>query len=84
MSVGDVLAVAIHNLTEKGDLFHALLCQRADFGDDVTDEAGFEAVQALGGVAVKVGDGDTVARWRLPDPAAVHAWLETQAVEARA
>lgn len=54
------------------------------FGDDVTDEAGFEAVQALGGVAVKVGDGDTVAHWRLPDPAAVHGWLETQAVEARA
>ena len=54
------------------------------FGDDVTDEAGFAAVQALGGVAVKVGDGDTVARWRLPDPAAVHGWLEAQAVEARA
>ncbi len=45
------------------------------FGDDVTDEAAFEAVQALGGVAVKVGDGDTLAAHRLPDPAALQRWL---------
>lgn len=45
------------------------------FGDDVTDEAGFEAVQRLDGVAVKVGAGDSVARFRLTDPAAVRAWL---------
>ncbi len=46
------------------------------FGDDVTDEAAFEAVLALGGVAVKVGDGDTLAPHRLPDPAALHGWLQ--------
>lgn len=46
------------------------------FGDDVTDEAGFEVVQRLGGVAVKVGDGDSVARWRLRGPAALRAWLQ--------
>jgi trehalose 6-phosphate phosphatase len=51
------------------------------FGDDVTDEAGFAAVQALGGVAVKIGDGETVATWRLPDPAAMLAWLDTAAPE---
>jgi trehalose 6-phosphate phosphatase len=45
------------------------------FGDDVTDESAFEAVQALGGVAVKIGDGETLAAHRLPDPAAVRAWL---------
>lgn len=45
------------------------------FGDDVTDEAGFDAVQRLGGIAVKVGPGESCARWRLPDPAAVRAWL---------
>lgn len=45
------------------------------FGDDVTDEAAFEAVLALGGVAVKVGQGDTLATHRLPDPAAVRDWL---------
>ncbi len=46
------------------------------FGDDVTDEAGFEAVNALGGVAVKVGAGPSVASWRLPDPAAVRRWID--------
>lgn len=45
------------------------------FGDDVTDESGFEAVLAAGGVAVKVGDGDSRAGHRLPDPSAVRAWL---------
>lgn len=45
------------------------------FGDDVTDEAGFDAVHALGGVSVKVGAGDTGASHRLRDPAALHAWM---------
>ncbi|WP_157267489.1 trehalose-phosphatase [Azohydromonas aeria] len=47
------------------------------FGDDVTDEAGFEAVQALGGVAVKVGPGPTCAGFRISDPAALQRWLQT-------
>lgn len=45
------------------------------FGDDVTDESAFEAVQALGGTAVKVGGGETLATRRLPDPAAMRDWL---------
>jgi len=49
------------------------------FGDDVTDETAFEAVLALGGVAVKVGDGDTLAPHRLADPAALHGWLRDAA-----
>ena len=44
-------------------------------GDDVTDEAGFAAVNAAGGITVKVGAGRTVAHHRLPDVAAVLAWL---------
>lgn len=46
------------------------------FGDDVTDEAGFEVVQALGGVAVKVGAGETLARHRIADPAALLRWID--------
>ncbi len=44
-------------------------------GDDVTDEYGFEAVNSLGGVSVKVGTGTTVATMRLRDVGAVWDWL---------
>lgn len=44
-------------------------------GDDVTDEDGFRAINALGGVSIKVGAGATCAHWRLRDPAAVADWL---------
>lgn len=50
-------------------------------GDDVTDESGFAAAQALGGVGVKVGDGPTQACVRLESPAEVRSWLQN-AVEA--
>ncbi|HEY8521156.1 MAG TPA: trehalose-phosphatase [Gammaproteobacteria bacterium] len=45
-------------------------------GDDVTDESGFAVVNALGGVSVKVGDGDSAASFRLADVEAVLDWLE--------
>jgi trehalose 6-phosphate phosphatase len=38
-------------------------------------------VLALGGVAVKVGPGDSLAPHRLPDPAALRRWLEQAAPE---
>lgn len=45
-------------------------------GDDVTDEAGFRAAGELGGFGILVGaPRDTLARYMLPDPKAVHAWL---------
>jgi trehalose 6-phosphate phosphatase len=44
-------------------------------GDDVTDEDGMAAAQALGGIGIKVGQGSSIARERLHDPAAVSKWL---------
>ncbi|MCV9877659.1 trehalose-phosphatase [Brenneria izbisi] len=45
-------------------------------GDDLTDERGFLAVNAMQGVSVKVGDGSGHARYRLKQVADVHGWLE--------
>lgn len=44
-------------------------------GDDATDEAGFDCVQRAGGLAVKVGEGETIANHRCGSPAEVRAWL---------
>ncbi len=44
-------------------------------GDDATDEYGFRAVAQLGGIAVKVGNDPTGARFCLPDIKAVRNWL---------
>lgn len=47
-------------------------------GDDVTDEAGFSAVNAMGGVTLRVGTIEhSHARHVLPDVAGVHAWLQS-------
>ena len=49
-------------------------------GDDTTDEPGFEAVNALGGMAVRVGARPvTAARWQLDSVGDVQAWLRSLA-----
>ncbi|MEO6927754.1 MAG: trehalose-phosphatase, partial [Casimicrobiaceae bacterium] len=45
-------------------------------GDDRTDEHGFAVVRSLKGIAIKVGDGPTIANHRLDDVAAVRRWLD--------
>ena len=46
-------------------------------GDDATDEYGFAIVNRLHGHSIKVGSGQTAARWRLRDVKAVQAWLRS-------
>jgi trehalose 6-phosphate phosphatase len=43
-------------------------------GDDITDEHAFEVVNALGGVTIKIDDGDTTARYRT-DRQGLFDWL---------
>jgi trehalose 6-phosphate phosphatase len=47
-------------------------------GDDLTDESGFEFVNAQGGVSIRVGAAEeaTAARFRLSDPAQLRAELD--------
>ena len=46
-------------------------------GDDLTDEYGFRAAEALGGFGVLVGPPrETAARFGLPDVDAVLDWLD--------
>ncbi|MFD1796602.1 trehalose-phosphatase [Paracoccus aurantiacus] len=45
-------------------------------GDDLTDEPAMTAAQDRGGFAIKIGEGDSVARYRLADPPALARWLD--------
>lgn len=49
-------------------------------GDDRTDFDGFGAVRRHGGVDIAVGE-RVPARWRLEDPTAVRAWLQSFAAQ---
>jgi trehalose 6-phosphate phosphatase len=51
-------------------------------GDDTTDEAGFSAVQRLGGQGIKVGEGNSLAHYRCPEPAALRQWLQAAQIDA--
>ncbi len=44
-------------------------------GDDTTDEHGFAVVQPMGGIAIKVGSGPSLALHRLDSTRAVFEWL---------
>lgn len=46
-------------------------------GDSLIDETGFRQVNALEGISVKVGFGNTIARYYLKDVSQVHQWVKT-------
>jgi trehalose 6-phosphate phosphatase len=79
---GKMVVEVLPNGVSKGHAIDAFLAEppfagrRPVFlGDDVTDEHGFAAVQRLGGQAVKVGPGETVAALHLGAPDNVRRWL---------
>src|SRR5690606_11864400 len=43
-------------------------------GDDLTDEAGFKVINALHGCSIKVGSGQTLARYRLENVSQVQTF----------
>jgi trehalose 6-phosphate phosphatase len=53
------------------------------FGDDLTDEAAFAAVNRHGGVSVKIGEGPTAAGVRLATPEALRRRLASWAAAGR-
>lgn len=69
---------------DKGVALRRLMQQKAMqgtqpifIGDDWTDEPAFVAAAELGGTGILVGTPrETAARYRLPDPEAVRAWLK--------
>jgi trehalose 6-phosphate phosphatase len=70
----------------KGDAVRAFM-KEAPFsgrrpifvGDDMTDEDGFQAVNELNGVGIKIGSGPTLASLRVDDLGEFHAWLNALA-----
>jgi trehalose 6-phosphate phosphatase len=75
----DVLEVAVTD-ADKGSALRRLRDELGAsgalyLGDDRTDEDGFRALEP-DDVSVKVGEGDTVARYRVADPPAAVALLE--------
>ena len=50
-------------------------------GDDVTDEYGFEVINKLGGISIKVGDGRTSAAYCVKSTEELHYWLKGMANE---
>ena len=80
--LGKMVAEITASARTKGDAVHHFM-KHDPFrgrvplfiGDDITDEDGIAAAQDLGGVGIKVGPGDTGARYRISEWQAFARWL---------
>ena len=86
VSHGKMVVEARSSASDKGQAIAAYLNEppfagrRPMFvGDDVTDEDGFRAVNGAGGISIKIGAGNTVARHRIDSTRAFLEWLGTLA-----
>ena len=68
---------------DKGKAIKTLLEQKEFFGhtpifigDDATDEDGFKAVNALGGISIKIGGGQTAANYKIDNTEELSEWLQ--------
>ncbi len=81
---GKCVVELVKGNADKGSAVRGLMQQRPFagatpifVGDDLTDEAGFAASQALGGFGIVVGERPSeLADYKVDDVAAVHRWLE--------
>ncbi len=81
---GKSVAEILPAFAEKGTaisqfMMTPMYCERRPIfiGDDLTDESGFETVNAYGGISIKVGEGPTRAQRRVPSPTLVRQMLAT-------
>ncbi|WP_416896449.1 MAG: trehalose-phosphatase [Minwuia sp.] len=77
-----VVEIALRDL-DKGTALRAFMSEPPFFGrtpvaagDDTTDEDAIRAAQALGGIGIRIGDGDSEARIRMAGIDEFLAWLD--------
>jgi trehalose 6-phosphate phosphatase len=79
---GKMVIEALGHAGNKGEAIESFLTERpfagrvpVFVGDDLTDEDGFASVNRLHGISIKVGQGDTLAHYRVQDREELLSWL---------